>query len=143
MFISYSHVDEKWLKRLKVHLRPLERDGALIWDDTRLKAGAQWREEIRQALAETTVAVLLISAAFIGSDFINTDELPPLLKAAEDDGATILPVIISASRFDRIPSLSRFQAINDPQKPLARLPPASREEVLDKVARAVEDALKK
>jgi hypothetical protein len=142
VFISYSHADVKWLKRLQLHLRPLERDGALVWDDTRLKAGSRWREEIRQALDETRVAVLLVSAAFIASDFINTDELPPLLKAAEEDGAIILPVIISASRFDRMESLSRFEAVNDPRKPLAKLPTAAREEMLDKVARAVEDALK-
>lgn len=141
VFVSYSHADVKWLQRLQQHLRPIEREGALVWDDTRLKPGAPWREEIRQALAETKVAVLLVSAAFMASDFINTDELPPLLKAAEEDGATILPVIISASRFDRTPSLLRFQAVNNPQKPLAKLPPAAREEVLDKVARAVEDAL--
>ncbi len=143
VFISYSHADAEWLERLQKHLRPLEREGALIWDDTRLKAGARWRDEIRAALAETKVAILLISADFLASDFITTDELPPLLKAAEEDGATILPVIISPSRFDRIESLSCFQAVNDPQKPLVQMRKGNREKELDRVARAVEDALKR
>jgi hypothetical protein len=143
VFISYSSTDAKWLTRLQLHLRPLERDGALIWDDTRIKAGVRWREEIRRALDETKVAVLLVSAAFIASDFINTEELPPLLKAAEEDGATILPVIVSASRFDRTPSLSCIQAVNDPRKPLAKLPRGSQEDVLNEVAVAVEEALER
>jgi hypothetical protein len=143
VFISYSHADAEWLDRLRKHLRPLERGGAMIWADTRIKAGAQWRDEIRAALAETKVAVLLVSADFMASEFIVTDELPPLLKAAEEDGATILPVIISPSRFDRTESLSRFQAVNDPAKPLVAMRRGNREKVLDQVARAVEDALGK
>ena len=141
VFVSYSHEDAEWLERLQKHLRPLEREGALVWADTRIKAGAQWREEIREALAETKVAVLLISADFMASEFIVTNELPPLLKAAEEEGATILPVIISASSFLRTPSLARFQAVNDPEKPLVQLRRGNREKVLDQVARAVEDAL--
>jgi nucleotide-binding universal stress UspA family protein len=142
VFISYSHVDAEWLERLQKHLKPLQRDGVEVWDDTRLKAGEQWREEIRQALAQTKVAILLISADFLASDFVVTDELPPLLQAAEEDGATILPVIVSPSRFERMESLSRFQAVNDPAKPLVQMRRAGREKVLDQVARAVEDALK-
>lgn len=143
VFISYSHADAQWLERLQKHLKPLQRDGVEVWDDTRLKAGEQWREEIRQALAAAKVAILLISADFLASDFIVTNELPPLLKAAEEDGATILPVIVSPCRFTRMDSLWRFQAVNDPARPLVQMRRAGRETVLDKVARAVEDALKR
>lgn len=143
VFISYSHADGEWLERLQKHLRPLQREGIDVWDDTRLKAGEQWREEIREALAATKVAILLISADFLASEFIVTNELPPLLKAAEEDGATILPVIISPCRFTREESLSRFQAVNDPARPLLNMGRGNREKVLDDVARAVEDALKR
>jgi nucleotide-binding universal stress UspA family protein len=142
VFVSYSHADDEWLERLQKHLRPLQREGIDVWDDTRLRPGEPWREEIHKALAETKVAILLISADFLASDFIVTDELPPLLKAAEDEGAIILPVILSPCRFARMESLSRFQSVNDPEKPLVQLRLANREKVLDKVARAVEDAFK-
>jgi nucleotide-binding universal stress UspA family protein len=142
VFISYSHADAEWLQRLQKHLKPLQREGIEVWDDTRLRAGERWRDEIRDALADAKVAILLISADFLASDFIVTDELPPLLKAAEDEGAIILPVILSPCRFARMESLSRFQSVNDPEKPLVQLRHANREKVLDKVARAVEDAFK-
>jgi hypothetical protein len=118
VFISYSHQDKAWLKRLQVHLKPLEREGRVErWDDTRIKPGAQWHETIANALAETKVAVLSINADFLASDFIDTVELPALLSTAEADGAVILPVIVGHSRFARTPSLAQFQAVNSPAEP--------------------------
>lgn len=106
VFISYSHADRMWLERLKRHLRPLVREGRLdCWDDTHIQPGDDWQQEIRNALDKAQVAVLLISANFFASDFINENELPPLLAAAQAKGVRILPVILSASRFARDPGL--------------------------------------
>ncbi len=140
VFISYSHADVEWLKRLRVHLRPLEREHRIeIWDDTRIKPGSRWKEEIRQAIAAAKVAVVLVSADFLASDFIETDELPPLLSAAEKEGAHILPVILSPSRFSTT-ILAQFQAVNDPAKPLVGLSKAEQEADLVKVTEAIETA---
>src|SRR2546425_10101985 len=87
VFVSYSHKDQRWLDRLHVHLKPLERQGLVeLWDDTRIAAGTIWRSEIKQAIDTAQVAVLLISADFLASDFIAADELPPLLRRAESAG---------------------------------------------------------
>src|ERR1043166_7664288 len=96
IFVSYSHQDIEWLTRLRVHLRPLERVHPIeIWDDTRINPGADWLKEIQTALQLAKVAVLLISADFLASEFISTNELPRLLDAAARGGADILPVIVS------------------------------------------------
>ena len=119
VFISYSHADKEWLSRLQVHLKPLERDHKIaIWADTKLRGGDKWRIEIDKALAKAKVAILLISADFMASDFIAGNELPPLLKAAENDGVLILPIIIGHSGGFTISSLSQFQALNDPVQPV-------------------------
>ncbi len=139
VFISYSHADKEWLDRLKRHLKPLVREGNLdCWDDTHIRPGDDWKQEIQHALDTAQVAVLLISADFFASDFIDETELPPLLDAAKAKGVRILPVILSASRFARNPSLARFQAVNPPDRPLNEMPPAEQEKVLDRLAQTIE-----
>lgn len=143
VFISYSRKDAKWLDRLQVHLKPLERVGEITrWDDTLIKPGEKWREAIERALGEAKVAVLLISADFIASDFINEDELPPLLAAAESEGVLILPIVLSPCRFEETKSLSQFQSVNKPSQPLSMMTGARREAVFVKVSKTIEDAFK-
>lgn len=109
---------------------PLERDFNIdIWDDGKLKAGSNWKQEIETALAAAKLAVLLISADFLASDFIYANELPPLLEAAKKEGATILPVIVSPCRFLRIPDLAQFQSINDPNNSLIEMSKGEQERV--------------
>jgi len=122
IFVSYSHQDSTWLDRLKVHLKPLERKYPLdIWDDTKIGAGSRWLEEIRLAIENARVAILLISADFLASDFIVNNELPHLLLAARTRGKVIMPVIVGHSLFESIDELSEFQAANNPKEPLAIL----------------------
>src|SRR3954465_8929309 len=138
VFISYSHADKEWLDRLKRHLKPLVREGRLdCWDDTHIQPGDDWKQEIQNALDTAQVAVLLISADFFASDFIDENELPPLLAAAQEKGVRILPVILSASRFARNPDLSRFQAFNSPSKPLNGMSHAEQQQVLDHLAQTI------
>ncbi|MBI5676452.1 MAG: toll/interleukin-1 receptor domain-containing protein [Nitrospirae bacterium] len=113
IFISYSHKDKVWLERLKIHLKPLERDFQIeVWEDTRIQPGARWKKEIMSMLQRTKVAILMISPDFLASDFIAAVELPFLLKAAENDGALVLPILLSWSLFMNYEELSQFQAVN-------------------------------
>ena len=143
VFISYSHHDREWLTRLQKHLKALENEGidVNVWDDTRIKAGDKWKLEIKRAIDEAKIAVLLISTDFLASDFIAKNELPPLLKAAEQDGAVILPLILKPSRYTRHKELSEFQAVNDPDRPLIKLEEAEQEEILVKLTGIIEDNL--
>ena len=142
IFISYSHVDKRWMDRLMIHLRPLVRDDNLkVWNDTMIDPGSNWREEIDKALKAAKVALLLVSADFLASDFIARNELPPLLKAAQEEGAVIMPVIIGHCRFVQTKSVSQFQSVNSPSQPLEGLSPNKRNAILLKVTEAVEKAL--
>lgn len=142
VFISYSHKDRRYLDRLQIHLRPYEREGLVDrWDDTRLQSGANWREEIANAIEHARLAILLVSADFLASDFIATNELPPLLESAQARGTKILPVIVGPSSFKNS-AISQFQAVNDPSKPLAALPTHKRDEIWVKLAEDVADVLR-
>jgi hypothetical protein len=122
VFVSYSHADEDYLKRLRVHLSLLERRNIKIWTDKDIAPGMNWQDEIANALARTKVAVLMISTDFLNSDFITRQELPPLLAAAKSEGVEILPVIVKPSAFGDIDvePLSCYQAVNM-GRPLVKL----------------------
>lgn len=139
VFVSYSHKDKRWLERLRVYLRPLERSEMVeIWDDEQIRPGHDWRRHISEALDRATVAVLLVTADFLASDFIATNELPALLEAASQRGLVVLPLIVSASAFSDMPSLSRYQAVNSPERPLNGLKTAERDRVLVDLGRRIQ-----
>jgi transcriptional regulator with XRE-family HTH domain len=142
VFVSYSHRDSAYLERLMVHLKPLQKQGVIDpWVDTRLQAGDKWKKEIEKALQRARVAVLLVSADFLASDFIVENELPPLLQAAEAKGTLIIPVILKPCRFTRDKNLQEFQAINSPDEPLSLADENERELVYDTIAQRIEDLL--
>lgn len=139
VFVSYSHADEKWLEMLQIHIAPLERSGIVIrWDDTKITPGRKWQQEIAEAIRSAKVAVLLISAHFMASKYIAENELPPLLDASKRDGTVILPVIISPCTMG---SLSEFQSVNPPSKPLVDLRRGDRDRVWVKLMGTITEAL--
>lgn len=150
VFISYSHNNKEYLERLRIHLTGVlhtenEKDILIlrdnVWDDTKIPLGADWEKEIREALAQTKVAILLVSADFFGSDFIREKELPALLKAAETGKMEIWSVILSDSVFERT-KLSTYRAINPVSKPLMGMPINEQEAVWAKLEKQIFTSLK-
>lgn len=118
VFISYSHIDRKWLNEIKVHLKPYMRgEDFFVWDDQQISPGSKWADEIQKALDTARVAVLLVSPDFLASDFIMSVELPRIIKKAESDNLTIIWVPIRESAY-KITPLQSYQAAYPPSKPL-------------------------
>ncbi len=143
VFISYSHDDESYLDRLQKHLRPHVRSGALpVWVDRQIKAGDEWKKEIETALDAAQIAILLVSVSFLASDFVAEEELPKLLKGAEERGVVILQVILTPCLSSlRRSSLYKYQAINDPSQPLSLMPEGERDVIWDRLVERVLEAL--
>ncbi len=136
-FISYSHNDKAHLERLWTHLKGYLHTGSEkedvidVWDDTKIVIGRDWKKEISDALAKARVAVLLVSADFMGSDFIRQYELPPLLQAAQNKEILLIPVVLSPCAFSYTP-LATYQAIHP--KPLLEMSWTEQETVWTNVA---------
>lgn len=134
VFVSYSHKDKDVLAEVQRHFKPLK-TSIELWDDERIKGGDKWKEEIRKAIKETKVAILLISTDFLGSDFIANEELPPLLEAAQREGAVILQLILKPCLFDQFDDLSQYQTLNPPSKPLSSMDKNERDELFVNMVR--------
>lgn len=128
IFISYSHADNEYHNRLMMHLKVLKKyvGGFEEWSDQKIHAGAHWKQEISKALHEANIAILLVSTDFLASDFIQNNELPPILKKAENDNTTILCLLVKPSMFLGS-GLDEFQAINKPEKTLEDMKESERE----------------
>lgn len=144
IFISYAHSGPDWLKKVKIHLKGLQfnsNNNFEVWEDTRIDSGGKWKRVIDQELETCKIAILLISAEFLASDFIRSNELPLLLRKAEKDGTVILPLILDHCLFTSDINLKYFQAVNDPEKPLNACTKSDAEKWLVKLAKDVEKHL--
>jgi len=111
IFISYSHEDKNFLEELLVHIKPLEaKFDFSVWSDSRLEPGASWEKEIKAALANVDIAILLISAHYLASDFIKDIELPKLLKRSETGEVRVIPIVVRPSPWAHTP-LAYFQSL--------------------------------
>ena len=138
LFISYSHRDGEWVERLRRMIKPLEqRYGLERWDDSRIQAGGLWRQEIEQALASASVALLLVSADFLASDFVVRSELPPLFRAAKEKGLRILWVPLRPSLWNHIPEIEQYQAVIPPGRTLAEMVEVEQERAFVQIAELI------
>ena len=111
VFVSYSHDDAAWVQRFGVLLKPLVRRKRLsLWVDTAIRTGDQWHPEIERAIERSRVALLLVSADFLASDFVMEHELPALLRC----GVRLAPVLVGDCYWQEVPELADVQWLHDP-----------------------------
>ena len=164
VFISYAHADnesrntkERWLDRFVEFLKPLVRqEDFTLCSDQDIKIGENWHQHIQAHLNGAKAVVLLISPAFLASDYIANSELPVILKnAADKEGVKILPIIISPCLYEetrfKYPdtkkgpeefTLASIQAANPPSETLVEMDEGERNRVLLKVARRLSELLR-
>jgi len=141
VFISYSRKDRKWLNKFNTNLKVLTDNKQLIvWDDTKIKSGKQWKIEIIKALSAAKVAILLVTPEFLASDFIKNTELPKIFKAAGRKKLTILWVAVKHSLYEET-YIAEFESANDPSKPLNSLPTAKREQTIVEICQKIKEAV--
>lgn len=145
VFISYSHSDREWLKQLKHHLDLwVQEHEVSYWDDTRIKPGDKWFDEIIQALASARVAVLLVSKTFLTSQFIGKHEVPAIREAFHSGELTIFWIPLGYCGY-RNTWLVDHQAAHNPAEPLEKLAKTASYEVdkvLDSICEQISKVLK-
>ncbi len=121
IFISYSHKDSIWLKQLRDVFEILERLGEIsFWDDAKIEAGEDWKATLEKKLDTANAAILLVSDAFLESDFIQKFELPRIL---DEKKKKVYWIHLSKSKVaEKEPRITQFQSLSsNPEITLADL----------------------
>lgn len=115
-FISYSHKDADLLTKLHEHLAALRRQNLIVtWTDREISAGSVIDAEIAKAMNETDLYLLLVSAAFIESNYCYEREFAKALSRQKAGEALIVPVIVRECDW-ALPELRQFKALPDDGK---------------------------
>jgi len=95
VFFSYSHEDEGLRDELSNHLAMLQRQEVITaWHDRRIGAGKEWGKEIDEHLNTADIILLLVSSAFLASDYCYNVEMKTAMKRHDDGEARVIPVIL-------------------------------------------------
>jgi hypothetical protein len=84
-FVSYAHDDrelaERLIKEFRVQFGPSRRYELALWDDRNIMVGERWHQRIQQGIGDCDFGLLLVSPAFLGSEYIGAHELPHFVGA--------------------------------------------------------------
>ncbi|HXU33078.1 MAG TPA: TIR domain-containing protein [Thermoanaerobaculia bacterium] len=121
VFVSYSHKDGVWKDRLLRHFKALEQQGLEVtaWHDREIPGGGDWEAQIRAAMAAADAAVLLVSADFLASKFINEVEVPFLLARRANESLPVIPVVVLPCSWKLVPWLQKMNLRPPGGRPLS------------------------
>jgi len=112
IFISYSQMDETFKDELIRMLAGLQRRRIVdAWQDRRIEAGDEWYKSIQEAMNDCDLALLLISADYLASRFIQEEEQPNLLQRRDEMQLRVIPIIVRPCSWQSEPVLKDLQAL--------------------------------
>lgn len=108
VFISYSHNEEDriLLDELVTHMAPLkssEQPLIRVWDDSYIKPGDPWDEEIKENLKSAHIVLLLISSDFNASRYIREVEMKEAFERHQRKECRIIPILLRPCNFKGMP----------------------------------------
>ncbi len=113
IFISYAHKDDAYFRVFKEgiesHSKSSQNLKWKIWCDKEIPVGSLWHNVIQNEVQNCNAAILLISANFLSSEYIETKEFLEFLERSEKDGFIFLPVLLSDCNFMQWENLANRQ----------------------------------
>lgn len=95
VFFSYSHEDEQLRNQLEQQLAILKRQNVIAtWHDRRITAGEVIDHAISSNLEMANIILLLVSPAFLASDYCYDHEMQRAMERHGAGEAVAIPVIL-------------------------------------------------
>jgi hypothetical protein len=143
IFFWYAHEDEILLKKLKTHLRPLQREGQIdVWYDRDISAGTEWEQEIDKHLKTADIILLLISPDFMDSDYCYGIEMKKALERHKRREVSVIPIILRPCYW-RISGLDKLQALPTDAMPVISSSWHNLDEAFFDIAEGIQKAAEK
>ncbi len=122
VFFSYAREDEDLLKQLETHLAILKRgDQIHTWHEREIIPGDERKGTIDRRLEAANVILLLVSPAFIASDYCWDVELERAMKHHEAGTARVIPIILRPCDWQDAP-FGKLQALPRDARPVTDWP---------------------
>jgi hypothetical protein len=149
VFVSYNHSDRTFRDELLPVLEavPSIGKGKVLWfDEQDIDIGDKFHRKIQQALAESSVGILLLSNRFFTSNYITRHELPYLLQHAKQGALRLAPlyvttipddafkVIIEVDGQQQPNDLKDYLGAHSPNEPLNTLDQGQRDKIYARLA---------
>ena len=119
-FISYAPEDKEYFQLLQDGLRKHGKRSTIIdsdlWHDGKILPGTLWHESIQSHIKECDFAVLLVSADFLASEYIEEYEFKKFLERQEAEGFPFFPVLVNhcdLSNWDQLNARQFFRPRGD------------------------------
>jgi F-box protein 11 len=143
VFVSYSHLDTSWLEQFDAPLKALVNHVNFErFDDRQLLGGSSWDVEIKAALERATIALLLVTANFMASEYIKNVEIQAALRNRKEKGCIVIPVLCRACDWELLQISDIHWLPMDPKrklKPLAEWHGADRDAGLTQVVKHIRE----
>lgn len=141
VFFSYSHEDETLRDQLEQQLAILKRQQVIAtWHDRRITAGEVIDHAISGNLETADIILLLVSSAFIASDYCYDREMQRAMQRHEAGEAVVIPVILRPCDWHGAP-FGKLLATPTDGKPVTQWP--DRDTAFLEVTKAIRVAAEK
>src|SRR5262249_55255264 len=102
-----------------------------------IAAGEDWYARLDSEIRQAKIAVLLVSATFITSEFIRSEEIPRLFEKHESEGMILFPILIKPCPYKQVKWLARMQLRPRSARPISKMRVADREQALSEIAEEI------
>jgi hypothetical protein len=101
-FVSYARKNkqlaDQFLELFKEQSDPSKRYSYRLWKDSEILVGEDWHEEIQEALEKCDFGILLVSLAFLASQYIGAHELNHFTG---EKAKPVMPLLLQKVSFEK------------------------------------------
>src|SRR5436853_396587 len=119
VFCAYASQDRAYFEQLKQALAvPMQQQRIAVWHHGEITPGTEFDREIEKQFYQADIVLLLISPAFLASDYCSTREMQWALRRQKTGDAVIIPIIVKSTPDWEATFLGSLQVLPTGKKPI-------------------------